>query len=942
MNYPSTASPFRLKNLLIFAVLTLLSACGDHPTVQTSENNLQLPIPEPLRKIAARAASNFTVKAIIDAGTAQEQSFTLNNVTQNGNSIRGELTLKAGTHTLRLQYFAGDVLLATTTPVDVSVESGKTRETTLDASSMTYQDNDGDGFSNYAEVLANSAANDRLARPQAATPNIAPPQAASLAVTTNAQGQPEITFDFGGVADQFIVYAAPSTALSSSNYTSLADSTAVSAQVLAGATSANTIDNYRLAVSSPLRADTNYCFLIVARNAAGDTPSKSTICTRTLVAVIQGGGPTPAPDAPKILAIYPANAKTGVAVSLPKIDVTFDKAMAVASINADTLTVTANGQPVEGNTAYDQNGKTASFVFGRALLAGTQYTLQLSGAIKDAQGNALGAASTSYTTVLAALSIADVTVDETALTVTLNAKLDLTSGVPVTVDFATANDTATAPADFTVKSGSLTFAPGETSKTIVIPIVDDTLYETVEAFKVVFTNASGATLAKPQTIVTLNDNDTLPALSVADLQVSESVGSANVVASLNHPSAFPITVDFATANGAAVAPGDYTATSGKLTFAVGEISKSIPVLIVNDTTLEVAETLTVTLSNVSGATIADNSAVVTIQNDDAPAAPSVSLQNGDGQVTVNWADVAGATSYNIYYAKQTGVTPANYAAFTGGTALINVTSGRIITGLTNGTDYFFVVTALAGTLESNASPQRAAQPRGPAPVQPKLNDTGIDTCSTGGTNGLACPQAGFLNQDGDFGRDAQARAGTLQKSGSGSAGFDYTKIGANGQVLASNASQWDCVRDNVTGLLWENKQAAGSKTLRDANYTYTWFSGTNNGGSAGTANGGVCFDTTHCDTEKFAAEVNKQGLCGYSDWRLPSTDELSTLVNRRIAYPGPTLDTALFPATIASGYWSSSPFADSSGYAWGVYFNFGGVGSDDKTFSDYVRLVRGP
>ena len=228
----------------------------------------------------------------------------------------------------------------------------------------------------------------------------------------------------------------------------------------------------------------------------------------------------------------------------------------------------------------------------------------------------------------------------------------------------------------------------------------------------------------------------------------------------------------------------------------------------------------------------------------------------------------------------------------------------------------------------------------PAQAAP-LNDTGITTCSDNTTNGLPCPQSGFPGQDAEYGRDAAAQAGTLSKIGGGRAGFDFTKLGPGGNDLPASATSWSCVRDNVTGLIWEVKTNDGG--LRDKGNTYTWYNPdyTTNGGSAGTQNGGTCTGGINCDTYGDVQAVNSQGLCGYSDWRLPWVEELRSLVDYSIPFLGPTIDTAYFPNTVGSWFWSASPYANYSDGAWYVVFNDGDGSLDSKTGDKYDRLVRG-
>jgi len=85
-----------------------------------------------------------------------------------------------------------------------------------------------------------------------------------------------------------------------------------------------------------------------------------------------------------------------------------------------------------------------------------------------------------------------------------------------------------------------------------------------------------------------------------------------------------------------------------------------------------------------------------------------------------------------------------------------------------------------------------------------LNDTGITTCSNETENNLTCPQTDYPGQDAEYGRDV-----THNDDSDGHAGFSFTKIDENGDDLPASATSWNCVRDNVTGLIWEVKTDDG-------------------------------------------------------------------------------------------------------------------------------------
>ncbi len=113
-----------------------------------------------------------------------------------------------------------------------------------------------------------------------------------------------------------------------------------------------------------------------------------------------------------------------------------------------------------------------------------------------------------------------------------------------------------------------------------------------------------------------------PSLTMGDVTVNENDGQATFTVNLSQASSVPITVNYATANGSALAGSDYLATNGSLTFAAGETRRTFSVNLKDDTQFEESETFTVNLSNVTGgATITKGMATATILDNDTPVVP---------------------------------------------------------------------------------------------------------------------------------------------------------------------------------------------------------------------------------------------------------------------------------------------------------------------------------
>ncbi|MXY15704.1 MAG: hypothetical protein F4Y57_01515, partial [Acidobacteria bacterium] len=113
------------------------------------------------------------------------------------------------------------------------------------------------------------------------------------------------------------------------------------------------------------------------------------------------------------------------------------------------------------------------------------------------------------------LSVQDVTVAEDDGTADFTVSLDIASGETVTVDYATADGTAQAGSDYTADSGSLTFNPGDLSKTVSVSVTDDSLGEASETFGFTLSNVANASLSSATSHGTINDNEKPPTLSIA-------------------------------------------------------------------------------------------------------------------------------------------------------------------------------------------------------------------------------------------------------------------------------------------------------------------------------------------------------------------------------------------------------------------------------------------
>jgi hypothetical protein len=219
------------------------------------------------------------------------------------------------------------------------------------------------------------------------------------------------------------------------------------------------------------------------------------------------------------------------------------------------------------------------------------------------------------------VQIGDATVTEgntgtasASFTVTLSAP----STQPVTVAYATGNSSATAGSDYQAASGTLTFAPGQTSKTLTVLVNGDRFAEPNETFVVNLSSPTNATIADAQGVGTIVDDE--PRITINDVSKAEGKNgntSFTFTVSLSAASDQPVTVSYRTVDGTATAGSDYTSASGAITFAPGQTTKTITIQVKGDNKPEPNETFYLELfSNSSNSVLTRTRGIGTILDDD--------------------------------------------------------------------------------------------------------------------------------------------------------------------------------------------------------------------------------------------------------------------------------------------------------------------------------------
>jgi hypothetical protein len=372
----------------------------------------------------------------------------------------------------------------------------------------------------------------------------------------------------------------------------------------------------------------------------------------------------------------------------------------LSNASGQTITVdyaTANGTATTGDTDYDAASGTVTFDPGDTAKTvdvtvngdtkrepDESFTLDLSSPSNATLADDQGVGTITNDDPIPDASIADASVSEGdtgTKTLSFDVTLSHATDDTVTVDWTTANGTATAgDNDYEAASGTVTFDPGETATTVDVTVNSDDTYEADEDFTVTLSSPTNAGLAEDQATGTITNDDAVPAISIDDQTTDEGNTGEHTVLTFNvtlsNPSDQTITVDYTTTNGAATTgDGDYDAASGTVTFDPGDTAETVDVTVNGDDVPESDETFTVDLSGESGATLADDQGLSTITNDDAVPAVSVSdasVTEGDAGDTTLSFDVtlsqisAGAATVHYATADDTAtVADGDYGAASG-------------------------------------------------------------------------------------------------------------------------------------------------------------------------------------------------------------------------------------------------------------------------------------
>ncbi len=468
-------------------------------------------------------------------------------------------------------------------------------------------------------------------------------------------------------------------------------------------------------------------------------------------------------------------------------------------------------------------------------------------------GDASGTATITENDAAPTLVISDQTATEGAV-LTFTVTRSGATALSHSVNYATASGSATSGVDFTATSGTLTFAPADTSKTFTVTTTQDTVFEQAEGFTAVLSApTNGIVLADGTGAGTISEDDSAPSFSINDPSVAENGTSLTFTVTKAGSTALSHAVNYATASGTAVSGTDFSPASGTLTFASADTSKTFTVSITDDSTYEGSETLTASLSGpTNGAAISDASGTGTLtENDPGPAFsindPSVNENGGTLTFTVTKAGGT-ALTHDVSYAtaSATATSGSDFAAASGTLSFAAADSSRTFSvTLTDDSTYEGSET-LAGSLSGATNGATIADSAGTGTINendpaPAFSVNDVSVAENGGSVSFTVTKSGTT---------ALSHAvNYATANGTATAGSSLDYVAASGTLTFTSAE----TSKNVAITIVDDQPPNGPPVWENSETFTLGLSNATNGATFADASG-LCTITENEATPQFSVD----------------------------------------------------------------------------------------